>query len=240
MDSRKAKVPSLATFKWVFLEEPRLKKSPKGSFSSKSPQNSSPARLQHLSSFSHTSLEHIPKSRLHRESVLARPASDFIDVETFQKRVPMVQSRQVSSLPDLKFPITARVLAQKASRKPGYRLDASPKPALQPYRRTYKNPWYIPPERWRQDQGKDLKINSLQHTRGRKQIAVKPYFFLHVQEKEGGLSFSQEFTENVKKFQKMPMMSKFKGHLEASNRRVPLFLDSVKSDRSAAESLADW
>ena len=240
MDSRRQKVPSLATFKWVFLEEPRVKQSPKGSFSSKSPQNSSSARLQHLASFSHTSLAQLPKSHRHRETVLAKPASDYIDVETFQKRVPMVQTHQVSSLPDLKFPITARVLAQKASRKPGYCLEASPRPAFKAPKGTYKSPWYLPPERWRQGQDKDSKISALQQTRGKPQVAVQPYFFLHIQEKEGGLSFSQEFTENIKKFQKMPMMSKFKGHLEASNHRVPLFLDHVKSDRTAVESFADW
>jgi hypothetical protein len=168
MDSRRKKVPSLAMLKWVFLEEPPVKHSPKGSFSSKSPQNTSPTRLQNTnpSSFSVT---HLPKPHPHRDSVLSRPAGDHIDVEAFQKRIPMVSlQHQVTSLPDLKFPITARVLEQKASRKPGYRLGESPKPAIKAPRGKYKSPWYLPPERWRLDQDKDSKISALQRTRGSK------------------------------------------------------------------------
>lgn len=164
MDSRRKKVPSLAMQKWVFLEEPPAKHSPKGSISSKSPQNPSPTRLQniHPASFSHS---HLPKPS--RDNVVARTTGDYIDVEAFQKRIPMLSlQHQVTSLPDLKFPITARVLEQKASRKPGYRLGESPKPAIRAPRGKYKSPWYLPPQRWRLDQDKDSKISALQRTKG--------------------------------------------------------------------------
>lgn len=236
MDSKRKNVLNLATLKWVFLDEPEISQSRRALAPEKSPRSIA------LQSVSQTSFSQprFPKSTVRRESLLSRPPADHIDVDAFQKRIPAAQPHlQGSSLPALKFPITARILAEKASRKPGYRSEASLPPASLSPRSTYKCAWYLPSTQWRQVQGRDSKLNSLQRNRGRTYAALQPYFFLHIQEKEGGLSFSQEFAENVKKFQKMPMMSKFKSHLESKNCRIPMFLDSVKAERSA-EPFAEW
>jgi len=154
-------------------------------------------------------------------------AQDFV----MQANQPSSIFQRVSSLPPLhspqQFPNTLEVLKSKETRRQGYKEPSPPPRAHKSHQNQYHGAWYLPPAQWKVAISARDTISKYSLQRGESHIAKAPYYYLHSEGKQTPI----QFEENVKKFQRMPMMSRFKGHLEASNKRIPPFLQSVKSDK---------
>ena len=125
--------------------------------------------------------------------------------------------RRKEQLPSLarQFPLTLQVLKEKSVRKHGFKAGAGPSPPLKRVSKPkYHTAWYLPPSLWK-TVSKDQRCQALDH-------AKTPYYSLQ--------SHSSQFQENVKELQRMPMMGRFKGHLETLNLRVPPYLQQIHSE----------
>lgn len=117
---------------------------------------------------------------------------------------------------DKQFPLTLQVLKEKSVRKHGFKAGKGPaSPLLKRVSKPkYHSAWYLPPSLWK-TVSKDQRCQALDH-------AKTPYYSLQ--------SHSPQFQENVKELQRMPMMGRFKGHLETLNLRVPPYLQPIHAE----------
>jgi hypothetical protein len=126
--------------------------------------------------------------------------------------------RRNEPLPSLskQFPLTLQVLKEKSVRKQRFKAGAGPSPPLlkRVSKPKYHSAWYLPPSLWK-TVSKNQQCQALDH-------AKTPYYSLQ--------SHSPRFQENVKELQRMPMMGRFKGHLETLNLRVPPYLQQIQSE----------
>lgn len=155
-----------------------------------------------------------------------------------QANQPSSIFQRVSSLPPLQttqhFPKTLEILKIKETRRQGYKEPSPPPIGFKVLRRQYHGAWYLPPGQWKVAASSRDAVSKYSLQRGIFHAAKAPYFYLHSTGKHSPI----QFEENVKKFQRMPMMSRFKAHLEAGNKRIPPFLQSVKSEKDL-ETLQD-
>ena len=152
--------------------------------------------------------------------------------EIFQRLPPISQTPS--------FPNTLEVLKLKEAKRQVFKKTIPEVSGEKHHRRTYQSAWYLPPSHWKAAPQNEGTSNKYSLHRGISYSARAPYFYLHSNSKpslqQKGVPQQGEFEENVKKFQRMPMMSKFKGHLEAHSLRVPPFLQTVKSDHELEPS----
>lgn len=152
--------------------------------------------------------------------------------ETTQKLSPISNVKFTQSGSEtMRFPMTLQVLREKSARTQGFKQVSGRSPVPKRKQKPkYHSAWYLPPSLWKTKPARQECLQS-------RQQATTPYYSLQ--------SESQQTRENVKQLQKMPMMGRFKGHLETLNLRVPPYLQEVSADvedksaGSAASSTRD-
>lgn len=238
------KVPSLAAIKWHFVSEWPHKPRSKAPSSYPTP--------------AHTTARSGGKKPSKQESSITMSRSDFsisrspqrqrtpphddahlgsqLNLDAFKQMIDSVHIKRQSVLNTRhaprtpQFPMTEKIRSTKTLLKNEFK--PSPQRSLRklPAKNHYNPAWYLPPEQYKQAPGGDQKLNEVMKTKSSEYADNKPYFFLHVRQKGFSLTLSNTVLENVQKLQKMPMISKFKGYLERTHHRVPMFLDSISSD----------
>jgi len=131
---------------------------------------------------------------------------------------PNVKYPESKSALSMRFPMTLQVLQEKTTRKQRFKQASGVSPAVKrTLKPKYHSAWYLPPSLWKTVPAdpEPLKCRALVQ-------AKTPYYSLQAE--------SHQTRENIKQLQKMPMMGRFKGHLETLSLRVPPYLQEVAAD----------